>query len=226
MNLLSLADQMKTRLTLFTILFVISLISVPTSGNKIFAATDTFSADGQIGSLVLGMPPSTNTVNMSSVDKFVLSGYWKLVTENGKIADFTSEFYTGHVNGANNHTHQLTNLRVQDDKPLQLSADGSTQISGLTDVKTNGKKAWNDVPTTISISKGRTISIDMADNGTQRHFMDQPIYGIVKDLTIMSIPSNDTMLDSNLTSKSSTLNSTIPEQLPPQSINGSNLPKI
>jgi hypothetical protein len=226
MNLLSLADQMKTRLTLFTILFVISLISVPTSGNKIFAATDTFSADGQIGSLVLGMPPSTNTVNLSSVDKFVLSGYWKLVTENGKIADFTSEFYTGHVNGANNHTHQLTNLRVQDDKPLQLSADGSTQISGLTDVKTNGKKAWNDVPTTISISKGRTISIDIADNGTQRHFMDQPIYGIVKDLTIMSIPSNDTMLDSNLTNKSSTLNSTIPEQLPPQSINGSNLPKI
>jgi hypothetical protein len=226
MNLLSLADQIKTRLTLFTILFVISLISVPTSGNKIFAATDTFSADGQIGSLVLGMPPSTNTVNMSSVDKFVLSGYWKLVTENGKIADFTSEFYTGHVNGANNHTHQLTNLRVQDDKPLQLSADGSTQISGLTDVKTNGKKAWNDVPTTISISKGRTISIDIADNGTQRHFMDQPIYGIVKDLTIMSIPSNDTMLDSNLTNKSSTLNSTIPEQLPPQSINGSNLPKI
>jgi hypothetical protein len=226
MNLLSLADQIKTRLTLFTILFVISLISVPTSGNKIFAATDSFSADGQIGSLVLGMPPSTNTVNMSSVDKFVLSGYWKLVTENGKIADFTSEFYTGHVNGANNHTHQLTNLRVQDDKPLQLSADGSTQISGLTDVKTNGKKAWNDVPTTISISKGRTISIDIADNGTQRHFMDQPIYGIVKDLTIMSIPSNDTMLDSNLTNKSSTLNSTIPEQLPPQSINGSNLPKI
>jgi hypothetical protein len=226
MNLLSLTDQMKTRLTLFTILFVISLISVHTSGNKIFAATDTFSSDGQIGSLVLGMPPSTNTVNMCCVDKFVLSCYWKLVTENGKIADFTSEFYTGHVNGANNHTHQLTNLRVQDDKPLQLSADGSTQISGLTDVKTNGKKAWNDVPTTISISKGRTISIDIADNGTQRHFMDQPIYGIVKDLTIMSIPSNDTMLDSNLTNKSSTLNSTIPEQLPPQSINGSNLPKI
>ncbi len=76
MNLLSLADLMTTSLTLFTILFVISLISVPTGGNKIFAANDTFSAEGQIGSLVLGMPPSTNIVNMSSVDKFVLSGYW------------------------------------------------------------------------------------------------------------------------------------------------------
>ena len=226
MNLFSLADLMKTSITLFTLLFVISLISVPTSGNKIFAATDTFRADGQIGSLVLGIPPSTNTVNMSSVDKFVLSGYWKLVTENGKIADFTSEFYTGHVNGANNHTHQLTNLRVQDHKPLQLSADRSTQISGLTDVKTNGKNAWNDVPTTISISKGRTISIDIADNETQRHFMGQPIYGIVNDLSIMNISSNDTMLNSNMTNKTGSVNTTIPERLPPQSINGSNVPTI
>lgn len=47
---------------------------------------------------------------------------------------------------------------------------------------TNGKSAWNDVPTTISISKERTISIVIADNGTQRHFMGQPIYGIVKEL--------------------------------------------
>jgi hypothetical protein len=122
------------------------------------------------------------TLNMSSVDKFILSGNWKLVTDKGKITNFISEFYTGPVNGANNHTHQLINLRVQDEKLVQLSADGSLQISGLSNVKTNGKVAWNDVPTTISISKGRTISIDIADNGTQRHFMGQPIYGIVKDL--------------------------------------------
>lgn len=68
--------------------------------------------------------------------------------------------------------------------------------------------------------------MDIADNGTQRHFMSQPIYGIVKDLIIMKIPSNDTMLNSNMTNKSSSLNTTIPEQLPPQSINGSNVPKI
>jgi hypothetical protein len=67
-------------------------------------------------------------------------------------------------------------------RSLFNSADGSLQISGLSNVKTNGKVAWNDVPTTISISKGRTMSIDLADNATQRHFMGQPIYGIVKDL--------------------------------------------
>jgi hypothetical protein len=174
---------LKKSVTLLVPFFIISLISVYfLTAGKVFGANDTFSAEGQIGSLVLGMPPSTHTVNMSSVEKFVLSGNWKLVTDKGKITNFTSEFYTGPVNGANNHTHQLTNLRVQDDKPVQLSDDGTVLISGLSDVNTNGKVVWKDVPTTISISKGRTISIDIADNGTQRHFMGQPIYGIVKDL--------------------------------------------
>ena len=177
--------MMKKSIALLILLFTVSLVSFYfTNDSKVFAATDTFRADGQISSLVLGMPPSTHTVNMSSVEKFILSGYWKLVTDKGKILNFTSEFYTGPASGANNHTHQVTNLRVEDDRPIQLSTDGSTQISGLTDVKTNGKSAWSDVHTTISISKGRTISIDIADNGTQRHFMGQPIYGIVKDLKI------------------------------------------
>ena len=175
--------MMKKYIALLTLLFILSFVSLHfINDSKVFAANDTFSANGQISSTIFGMPPSMNTVNMSTVEKFILSGNWNLVTEKGKIANFTSEFYTGPTNGANNHTHQLTNLRLQPDKPVQLSADGSTQISGLTDVKTNGKTAWNNVPTTISISKGRTISIDIADNGTQRHFMGQPIYGIVIDL--------------------------------------------
>jgi hypothetical protein len=174
---------MKKFLILLMLIFTVSSVSLYFFGNNsVFGANDSFSANGQIGSLVLGMSPSTHTVNMSSVEKFILSGNWKLVTDKGKITNFTSEFYTGPVNGATNHTHQLTNLRIQDEKPVQLSDDGSVQISGLSDVKTNGKVAWKDVPTTISISKARTISIDIADNGTQRHFMGQPIYGIVKDL--------------------------------------------
>ena len=37
---------------------------------------------------------------------------------------------------------------------------------------------------------------------------------------------NDMMLNSSITNESSSLNATIPESLPPQSINGSNIPKI
>jgi hypothetical protein len=174
---------MKKFLTLLMLIFTVSSVSIYFIGNNsVVGANDSFSANGQISSLVLGMSPSTNTVNMNTVEKFILSGDWKLVTDKGKITNFSSEFYTGPATGANNHTHQLTNLRIQDEKPVQLSDDGSVQITGLSDVKTNGKVAWKDVPTTISISKARTISIDLADNGTQRHFMGQPIYGIVKDL--------------------------------------------
>lgn len=194
--------------------------------NNVFGAAQTFSASGQISSLVFGMPPSTNIVNMSSVEKFILSGDWMLDTKKGKIANFTSEFYTGPINGANNHTHLLTNMRVHDDKPVQLTTDGSAQIAGLLDVKFNGKSAWSDVPTTISISKGRTISFNVADNGTERHFMGQPIYGVVKELTMGNTTSGDILVNSNMTNKSSGLNTTIPEQLPAQSINGSNIPKI
>jgi hypothetical protein len=43
--------------------------------------------------------------------------------------------------------------------------------------------------------------------------------------TTMNIPSNDTILNSNITNKSS-LNTTTPEQLPPESINGSKVGKI
>ena len=41
----------------------------------------------------------------------------------------------------------------------------------------------------------------------------------------INVPSNKTTLNSNLTNESS-VNSTLPEQLPPESINGSNVPKI
>jgi hypothetical protein len=43
--------------------------------------------------------------------------------------------------------------------------------------------------------------------------------------TTGSIPAVDNILNSNITNKSS-LNTTLPEQLPPQSINGSKIPKI
>jgi hypothetical protein len=208
-------------------LFVVPLVSICLNNDsRAFAASDSFSANGQIGTTILGMPPSTDTVNMSTVQKFILSGSWELAANKGNITNFKSEFYTGPINGANNHTHLLTNLRVQNDKPVELSTEGSTKVSGHLDVKINGQSAWSNVPTTISISNGRTISISLADNGTQRHFMGQPIYGIVKELDTTNIPSSFTMLNSNMTNKSSDLNNTIPERLPPQSINGSNVPKI
>ena len=42
----------------------------------------------------------------------------------------------------------------------------------------------------------------------------------------MNVPSNDTVLYSNFTNESSSINTTTPDQLPPESINGSKSGKI
>jgi hypothetical protein len=144
--------------------------------------TSTFDMDGVISSLVLGVPENTKNVDMTTVQKFILSGDWSMSVDQGKLTNFRANFYTGPVNGANNHTHQLSNFRVNNQSPIQLNPDNSLSISGILDVGTQGNKAWNNVNTTLIISKGRTISISLDDNATQRHFMEQQIYGIVKEI--------------------------------------------
>jgi hypothetical protein len=147
-------------------------------------ATNTFEMDGQIGSLVLGMPPNTKVIDMTTVPKFILSGDWKVNVSQGNLTDFIANFYTGPVNGADNHTHQLSNFRINENTPVQLSPDKSISLSGIVDVGTNGNKAWDNVNATIDISKGRSITISLADEDTERHFMGQQIYGIVKVIKI------------------------------------------
>jgi hypothetical protein len=145
--------------------------------------------NGAISSLVLGMSPKTKTVDMTTVQKFILSGDWSMSVDKGKLASLAANFYTGPVNGGiSNHTHQITNFRVDNSNNpvsiIQLSPNNSVSISGISDVGTNGKKVWNNVHTTVIISNGRTISISLADKDTQAHFMGQQIYGIVKQLNI------------------------------------------
>jgi hypothetical protein len=145
-------------------------------------AANTFEMDGQISSLVLGMPPNTKTIDITTVPKFILSGDWDMNVDKGKLADFTADFYTGPINGAENHTHQLSNFRINKNTSIQLSPDKSISLSGILDVGTNGNKVWDNVNATVDISKGRAITISLADEDTERHFMGQQIYGIVKGL--------------------------------------------
>src|ERR687888_2433671 len=191
------------RITAFIIIIIITAFLAMTSlqdqmtTKTIFAQTKTspksstigtFNMNGAISSLVLGMSPKTKTVDMTTVQKFILSGDWSMNVDKGKLASFAANFYTGPANGGiSNHTHQITNFRVDDNNKspiIQLSSTKSISISGISDVGTNGKKAWNNVHTTIVISNGRTIAISLADKDTQAHFMGQQIYGIVKRLSI------------------------------------------
>jgi len=170
--------------TILTCFIGLAFAQTPTATTK---PANTFSMNGAISSLVLGMPPNTKTVDMSTVQKFILSGNWSMTVDKGNLTSFAANFYTGPVNGGTtNHTHQLSNFRVNNSNniPIQLTPDKSVSLSGILDVGWNGKKAWNDVHTNVVISKGRTIAISLADKDTQSHFMGQQIYGIVKRLNI------------------------------------------
>jgi hypothetical protein len=177
----SLQDQITTK----TALAQTATITATTP--KSSTTTNTFGMNGAISSLVLGMSPKTKTVDMTTVQKFILSGDWSMSVDKGKLASFAANFYTGPANGGtSNHTHQISNFRVDNNSSstIHLSPTKSVSISGISDVGTNDKKAWNNVHTTIVISNGRTISISLADKDTQSHFMGQQIHGIVKRLNI------------------------------------------
>lgn len=175
-----------------TIIIVVSFLMLFTSSSVVDQITDsalgqttkangTFSMDGAISSLVLGLPVNITTVDMNNVQKFILSGDWKMNVDKGNLTDFSASFYTGHANGGtSNHTHQLSEFRVNN--PIQISPDRSVSISGILDVGTNGNNVWNDVNATVNVMNGRTISIVLADEDTERHFMGQQIYGIVKNM--------------------------------------------
>jgi hypothetical protein len=73
----------------------------------------TFSMNGAISSLVLGIPVNTTTLDMINVQKFILSGDWNMSADSGNQTEFNADFYTGPVNGGtSNHTHQLSNFRA------------------------------------------------------------------------------------------------------------------
>lgn len=84
------------------------------------------------------MQPNTKTVDMTTVQKFILSGEWSINVNRGKLTNFKASFYTGPVNGGTrNHAHQLSNFRVSNDSSLiHLSPDRTVSISGIADVGT------------------------------------------------------------------------------------------
>jgi hypothetical protein len=167
--------------------------SVVTNGNTTGATastspTDTFSASGDISSLIfVTQKPINTTINPSSLSdatKFVLSGDWNLTVNAGKVTDFTAKFIKVLNDSSKWHTHDIINFKPSDinNTIVQLSPDKSASIQGTVDIKLNNTSAWNNVKTNILISKGKVITINLDNNATSNHFQGQPIYGVVESI--------------------------------------------
>lgn len=156
------------------------------SDNLVYAQ-DTFSAIGQISSLVITVPESN--FNITNVFKVILTGEWTLSVNKGNVTNFSTNFLASPMDGSKSHIHQITNFKLENDSKktiVQLTPDNSLSVNGTADIKINGQTIWKSAGISISISKGSTIAIDLDDQDTSNHFGEQQVYGIVTKLIDLS----------------------------------------
>ena len=143
--------------------------------------TATFSALGQISSLVMTVPESG--FNITNAFKVILTGEWNLNVNNGNITEFAVSFLASPMDGSKPHIHQITDFRPYDNmEQATLTADNNLSLNGTANIKINGILVWENADVSISISGGNTFIFDPDDADTEDHFGDQQVYGIVTRL--------------------------------------------
>lgn len=155
--------------------------------NNLVYVQDTFSAIGQISSLVITVPESN--FNITNIFKVILTGEWTLSVNKGNVTNFSTNFLASPMDGSKSHIHQITNFKLENDSKkaiVQLTPDNSLSVNGTADIKINGQTIWKSAGISISISKGSTIAIDLDDEDTSNHFGEQQVYGIVTKLIDLS----------------------------------------
>jgi hypothetical protein len=153
------------------------------------STSKTFSVIGTISSLVITVPQ--HEFNITHVFKVILTGDWVLNVRNGTVTNFETNFLASPIDGSMGHIHQITNFSENEEDrgmiilPTSDNNSNSLSINGTADIKINGITIWNDVGISITISKGKTITIDPDDKDTENHFGNQQVYGIVNRLIVM-----------------------------------------
>jgi hypothetical protein len=153
-----------------------------------FTAINTFSAEGTIGSVILSnmSTSSNNTSNATTTASvlpgktFVLNGHWHLEVDNGNVTSFDARFTKVHLDATDRHTHEIGNFTTSNNSSsVKGEINGTTTISGTSDVALNNVTVWHHVKTTIIINDLSTITISLDPAATGNHFSGQSIYGVV-----------------------------------------------
>src|SRR6478735_3469180 len=136
-------------------------------------STKSFRMNGNIDSVIY----------TTSGSKWNTVGSWILTIDNGKVALFNIN--TTWQNATNSHTHEFMNLKSKT-KSITLKPSNDLSIKGTIDIGTNNQISWTNVPTTIDIASGKTITISVDDAKTDHHFAGQSIHGTVNNLVLCS----------------------------------------
>ena len=114
--------------------------------------------------------------------KWLASGNWSLILNSGNVTNFETKMTWYNSSGTNAHTHELSNFKPPIGESQITPITGVANqivLKGVTDVGSNNKASWFEVPATITINDRKIISISLDDNKTNHHFGGQPLLGIV-----------------------------------------------
>jgi hypothetical protein len=150
--------------------------------SSVFAKKTTFSAIGQISSMIITVPE--NDFNIAHAFNVILTGDWNLSVVKGKITNFVANFLASPMDGTKPHMHQISNFKSTNKKPIELTSSGSSLINGTADIKINGQVVWKDAHISVMIAHSSTFILNPDDRDTDNHFGDQSVYGIVTRLII------------------------------------------
>jgi hypothetical protein len=126
-----------------------------------------------------------NSLISTPTARWIATGSWIMTVDNGSVTFFDTNMTWFNNNGMTSHTHEFRNFKGEIVTVQQPTNDVS--LNGIMDVGTNHHLVWKNVPTTISMHAGKTITISVADNATNRHFAGQPILGLVNSF----VPCSD-----------------------------------
>ncbi|HXG05810.1 MAG TPA: hypothetical protein VNI77_00605 [Nitrososphaera sp.] len=138
----------------------------------------------------------TTTVPEDVSLPYVLAGDWNLDVQDGSVSDFAASFVMVHLDGTERHRHEFSNFISSNSSTFDISGEGTSFIFGTVDVATDGQQRWTGVDALIIIERNNVISISLATEDSDDHFMGQPIYGIVESMTD---ESGNELIDTGLT---------------------------
>src|SRR5215211_5207113 len=112
------------------------------------------------------------------------TGDWSMNVADGELTSFNTTMTWN--NGTSGHTHEFSNFEA-DDEGVDISAEDQTiSVAGTMDVGTNGAVVWEDVPSEITIERGKIITASVDNEATEQHFSGQSVYGNLTSLSICS----------------------------------------
>jgi hypothetical protein len=163
-------------------------------------AIQTFQIDGAVGSLVTDLlnPTMRENVSDSLPPLYVLAGNWSMGVVNGEVSYLQVDFIMTLENGTQTQVYSIENLEnivipssaqntgltpdqelSSNDLVLSSTNNYSLSLFGYVDVLTHDTLEWQNVPVSIDIFNGTTISILLYPSETDNRFKGQPIYGVV-----------------------------------------------